>query len=167
MNPNQAVGNNPGAHPADYDVDATLRLVAQLPAPQGLEERVHEALRTAPRAARVLEWPMRAGQENGWMRGAAAAAIAFAVVGGGWGVYSRVQPAKVIAMPPRVMSPGGFSNAAAPRAPQTLDGPVIAHPASTQPVRPAAQGTAAAPRVAAMPGEKTRKTEKTSSPPAQ
>jgi hypothetical protein len=46
---------------------------------------------------------------------------------GGWGVYSRVQPAqspKVIAMPQRVNTPGGFSNAGAMRTPQTLNGPV-------------------------------------------
>ncbi|MGB7546973.1 MAG: hypothetical protein WBM14_04420, partial [Terracidiphilus sp.] len=65
-------------------------------------------------------------------RGAAAAAIVFVVAGGGWGVYSRVQPAqatKVIAMP-RVAAPSGFSSAGAMRTPQTLNGPVLAHPLS-------------------------------------
>jgi hypothetical protein len=63
-------------------------------------------------------------------RSAAAAAIVCVVVGGGWGVYSRVQPAqtpKAVAMPPRVAAPGGFSSAGAMRTPQTLDGPVLAH----------------------------------------
>jgi hypothetical protein len=62
------------------------------------------------------------------MRSAAAAAIVFVVVGGGWGVYSRVQQpqaAKVITMPARVAAPGGFSNAGAMRTPNTLNGPVV------------------------------------------
>ena len=66
------------------------------------------------------------------MRGAAAAAIVFVVVGGGWGVYLRVQPVqapKVIAMP-RVSAGGGFSSAGAMRTPQTLNGPVLVTPAT-------------------------------------
>ncbi len=35
----------------------TLRLIASLPAPAGLEDRVHKALRAAPRSGRVLAWP--------------------------------------------------------------------------------------------------------------
>ena len=69
-------------------------------------------------------------------RAAAAAAIVFVVAGGGWGVYSRVQPAqspKVIAMPQRVNTPGGFSNAGAMRTPQTLNGPILAHPLTAAP----------------------------------
>ncbi len=93
----------------------TLRLIASLPAPAGLEERVHKALRAAPRSGRVLAWPAgfraRTVMQNHWMRAAAAAAIVFVVVGGGWGVYSRVQPGpagKVIVMPQRAPSSGGF-----------------------------------------------------------
>ena len=69
-------------------------------------------------------------------RAAAAAAIVFVVVGGGWGVYSRVQPpaqSKVIVMPQRVNGAGGFSSAGAMRTPQTLNGPVLAHPVTTMP----------------------------------
>lgn len=110
----------------------TLRLIASLPAPAGLEERVHKALRAAPRSGRVLAWPAgfraRTVMQNHWMRAAAAAAIVFVVVGGGWGVYSRVQPGpagKVIVMPQRAPSSGGFGGAGAIRTPQTLPGPKV------------------------------------------
>ncbi len=110
----------------------TLRLVAGLPAPAGLEERVHKALRAAPRNGRVLAWPARLRArtvlESHWVRAAAAAAIVFVVVGGGWGVYSRVQPGpggKVIVMPQRAPSSGGFQGAGAIRTPETLPGPKV------------------------------------------
>ena len=131
MNPDS--GNNSGP---DCGED-TLRLIAGLPARAGLEERVHEALRAAPRShvlgsGRVLAWPARFGAktalESNWMRAAAAAAIVFVVVGGGWGVYSRVQPgpaSKVIVMPQFVPSSGGFSGAGAIRVPATIPGPKI------------------------------------------
>jgi hypothetical protein len=66
------------------------------------------------------------------MRSAAAAAIAFVVAGGGWGVYSRVQtlqPARAISIPVQAAAPGGFAGAGAIRTPQTLNGPVLTHPA--------------------------------------
>jgi hypothetical protein len=69
------------------------------------------------------------------MRSAAAAAIVFVVAGGGWGIYSRVQPALLSgarAVPVHVASPGaGFSSAGAMRTPQTLNGPVVPAPAAT------------------------------------
>jgi hypothetical protein len=118
------------------EAEATLRIIASLPAPKGLEDRVNAALKNGARTGKVLAWPTALGQRQGWMhsavaRGAAAAAIVFIVAGGGWSVYSRVQPAaqpKVIAMP-RIAAPGGFSSAGTMRVPQTLNGPVLAHPA--------------------------------------
>jgi hypothetical protein len=130
MSSNWTTGSEAGGGPA-AEAEATLRIVANLPAPEGLEERVHEALRTAPRAARVLPWPARLVAESAWVRSAAAAAIAFVVVGGGWGVYSRVQTAKVIEMPSQVSPGGGFANAGAKE--KTLNGPVIHRP-DAQPV---------------------------------
>jgi hypothetical protein len=116
------------------DPDGILRVIASLPVPDGLEDRVHSALRGARRTASVLPWPAAQARGRGWMHGtlgrtAAAAAIVFVVAGGGWGVYSHVQPSaapKVIAMP-RVASPGGFSSANAMRTPQTLEGPKLPH----------------------------------------
>jgi hypothetical protein len=128
------------------DFEETLRLLARLTPPEGLEERVKAGLRAAAPAsgkARILAWP-KLRLETAWMRSAAAAAIVAVVVGGSWGIYSRVQPnqpAKAIATPPRVSTHGGFSNAGAMRTPQTLNGPILAPSTAAHPV-------AAAPLVA-------------------
>jgi hypothetical protein len=116
--------------------EATLRLIASLPAPEGLEDRIQAGLGASPRGGRVLVWPAALKPDSGWMRSAAAAAIVFVVAGGGWGVYSHVQQpqsAKVIVLPPRSAAQGGFSSAGAMRTPQTLNGPVLAHPVTAQP----------------------------------
>jgi hypothetical protein len=126
------------------EFEETLRLIARLSAPEGLEERVQAGLRAATSAAphktRILRWPVALRLENAWMqnlaRTAAAAAIVVVVVGGGWGVSSRFQPAQpssAIAIPQRGTSQGGFSSAGAMRTPQTLNGPVVAHPATVAP----------------------------------
>ena len=126
---------------ADWDTSIeTLRLIAALAAPEGLEYRVHAALSSTPRQGRVLSWPAALRADSNWMRTAAAAAIVFVVAGGGWGVYSRVergQPAKALVLLPRVTVSGGFSSAGAMRTPQTLNGPVVARPVSTVPAAPA------------------------------
>ncbi len=115
----------------------TLRLIARLPAPEGLTDRVQDGLRHAPQTAHVLKWRRPVRLNGGWIqstmaRGAAAAAIVCVVAGGGWQIYSRVQPApaaNVVAMPTRVAPAGnGFSQAGAKRVPQTLEGPVLTHP---------------------------------------
>ena len=138
-------------------VDETLRMIARMPAPEGLEERVKAGLHLAGTPGRVLAWPAarRAQSEGagsmigpgvsmpsvrapgvrdriGWVRtgcarGAAAAAIALAVAGGGWGIYSRVEPAqsaKAVAIP-QAKPAGAFSEAGAMRRPLTLTGPVV------------------------------------------
>ncbi|MGB7265567.1 MAG: hypothetical protein WBC92_08640 [Terracidiphilus sp.] len=143
--------HNPIAHESS-SAEETLRLIASLPAPAGIEDRVHAALRAEPdrdhqrqapvaevaRRGRVLVWPTASRMQNHWMRTAAAAAIVFVVVGGGWGVYSRVQqgqPARIIVMP-HIPSAGGFSGAGAMRMPETVPGPVLTHPTKTQEVQP-------------------------------
>ncbi len=123
--------NDPTHNPiAQGEAEETLRLIARLPAPQGLEDRVHAALLSRPRRGRILSWPSAPRLESNWMRSAAAAAIVFVVAGGGWGIYSRVQPpqAKVIVIPMHVATQGGFSSAGAMRTPNTLNGPVLVHP---------------------------------------
>ncbi len=113
--------------------ETTLRLIASLPPPEGLEERVRAGLAAAPRRGRILAWPAALTPQSAWMRSAAAAVIVSVVVGGGWGVYSRVQrpqPARVIVLAPRGPAQGGFASAGAMRTPQTLNGPVVAHPAA-------------------------------------
>ncbi|HET6206820.1 MAG TPA: hypothetical protein VFD98_08425 [Terracidiphilus sp.] len=152
----------------------TLRLIASLPAPEGLADRVQAGLRNPPRAGRVLRWQTPLHPGDGWMRGgmvrsAAAAAIVCVVAGGGWTVYSRVLPAstaKITEMRPGVgANGGGFAPAGAKRVPETLQGPVLSHPVASPPdqpaveIRPAESPQAAgqkkkktAPKVATVPG---------------
>ena len=118
--------------------DATLHLIAHVPVPGGLEERVHAALKSTPSQARILAWPA-SGLVVGWARAAAAAGIVAVVAGGGWGVYHHAQmhsAAKVAQ--PQVTAPqkGGFATAGAVRTPDTVKGPAAvdaAHPAKTKP----------------------------------
>ncbi|MGO8756829.1 MAG: hypothetical protein ACLQG3_01770 [Terracidiphilus sp.] len=151
--------------------EETLRLIASLPAPAGLEDRVHETLRAEPRRGRVLAWPAahRATSffQNGWMRSAAAAAIVFVVAGGGWGVYKHAeqsQPAKVIAMPAHVPGPGGLSSAGAVRAPQTIPGPAVGQPVGAIPALPKAPKRPAT--ASAAKGQLTRSQKSAAQPSA-
>jgi hypothetical protein len=124
--------------------EETLRLIARLSAPEGLENRVQAGLRgksSVQGRAPILQWPMALRLDHAWMqsslaRTAAAAAIAAVVVGGGWGVISRMQPAqpaRAVATPPRVSAPGSFSSAGAMRTPQTLNGPIVEPPTIAHP----------------------------------
>jgi hypothetical protein len=140
MNSQDVFGSKPNSGVgAVRDAEATLRLIANLPAPDGLEDRVLnglnlDGLRSAPRQGRVLTWP---GQD--WLRTAAAAAIVSVVFGGGWEIYSRVQPGNSISTPVHTGAAGGFSNAGAVRVPQTVPPPAAAPPAQARPseVKPA------------------------------
>jgi hypothetical protein len=148
------------------NAEETLRMIARVSAPDGLVDRVQAGVRTAPRRSFVMTW-----RDNfnlgGWMyspalRGAAALAIVCVVAGGGWRIYSHVQPAssaKVIVVPARVGSSGGFSNAGAMRKPDTLNGPVLTQPVvpekqkATAPA-PAANPQAVAPKARQLPRRK-------------
>jgi hypothetical protein len=139
--------------------EETLRVIASLPAPDGLVDRVQTRLRTAPRTGKVLTWPM-ALRPGRWVysstfRGAAAAAIVCVVVGGGWRIYSRVQPvasARILVMPaagPSIHS-GGFSIGGSIHTPDPRTGPAPTYqvvpekPGSSMSAPPARQpGTAA------------------------
>jgi hypothetical protein len=143
MNPaNQknVCANNSVTSDQPNSYEQTLRLLATIPVPQGLADRVQAGLRSALRQSRVLAWPAALKPDSNWMRAAAAAAIVAVVGGGGWGVYSRVQPAspsRAIVMPSHLAAPGGFSNAGAMRTPQTLNGPQVAQPATVATPQPA------------------------------
>jgi hypothetical protein len=138
--------------------EETLRLIATLPVPEGIEKRIEAGLRAAPRRAGILSWLQAPRLENAWVRAAAAAAIVFVVVGGGWGVIALVQPSQparataVPAVAPHETAPGGFSNAGAMRTPQTLDHPIVAQPPVARPTAvPAAKPDA---KPAARTGQK-------------
>jgi hypothetical protein len=123
--------------------EETLRLIARLAPPEGLEERVQAGLKAAPASsgARILAWPVEKRIEgfwmgSSWMRSAAAAAIVAVVIGGSWSIYSRVQsiqPVRAVTVPLHFYSQGGFSSAGAMRTPQTLNGPIVTHPALAAP----------------------------------
>ena len=131
-------GQNGGNQDAGYE--ATLHVVTHASAPDGLEERIHAALRHAPRHARVLDWPgvsmgFNSGNRNAglagtstWLRGVAAAAIVMVVAGGGWGVYRHAQYEAAKAVVPAAQTApaaGGFSSAGAIRTPETVKGPAV------------------------------------------
>src|SRR5579872_3455132 len=116
------------------DADATLRLVARLAAPDGLEDRVKAGLRRRPSERGIGAWSFTARNgwmQSSWLRGAAAAAIVALVAGGSWEVYSHVQLRKAQIAIPHVGRAGGFSSANAMRTPKTLDVPMV-----TQAARP-------------------------------
>jgi hypothetical protein len=146
-------------------VDETLRLIANLPAPDGLAERVQARLRKAPQTSRILSWPS-AVSGRGWihssaLRGAAAAAIVCIVAGGGWKISSHIQPAippaaKALPMPARTGNTNGFSSANAIRTPQTLTGPILTHAVTTR----EADDAPTAPLQAPPPSSKVKGTSK-------
>jgi hypothetical protein len=129
---NHRGANSTSMGEAEYDPEVTLRLIASLPAPDGIENRVIANIRSAPPSRRVFNWPRLINPTEGWLRTAAAAAIVSVVLGGGWGVYSRIQPISTVALP-NAGTAGGFSNAGAVRVPQTIPTPVVTKPASGQP----------------------------------
>jgi len=148
----------------------TLRLIANLPVPEGLADRVKANLRMAPAAGKILMWRIPLIPARGWMytslaRGAAAAAIVCIVAGGGWRIYSHVQPgpsANVIVMPtPATPAGSGFSTSNATRVPDTLAHP--AAPASEVNVVPKAS---AQPKAGAT-ATKKRKTHRPAMAPLQ
>ena len=134
MNTQNAFGSTSNsAVQAARDTDVTLRLLATLPAPDGLEKRVIAGLRSAPPSGRVLNWRGALNPTENWLRSAAAAAIVFVVIGGGWGVYSRVQTTNAVTAPPSTGATGAFSNAGAVRVPQTVPAPVVVQSPPAQP----------------------------------
>jgi hypothetical protein len=153
------------------NAEETLRLLANVPPPEGLADRVEARLRTAPRTPVLTNWPgfgLKGAVYSPVLRGCAAAAIVVLVAGGGWRIYSRVQPspsAKVIVMPARVGPNGGFSNAGAMRTPDTLNGPVLAHP--TVPAKPNVIAPVPSPQPQTLAPQPKPVTHKKKSAPAQ
>jgi hypothetical protein len=122
------------------DAEQTLRLIAALPAPEGVGDRVKDRLHAAPRNAGLISWPTSATGAR-WsqlaaMRAAAAAAIVLVVAGGAWEVYAHIriapEPSAVAIPQPVNGSRGGLSAAGAVRKPQTMDGVVVAVPANME-----------------------------------
>jgi hypothetical protein len=141
-------------------LDETLRLISSIPTPEGLEDRIQDRIQTAVRAerqsgtaaaspkGRLLHWPKPLSLQSAPLRVAAAAAIVGVVVGGGWTICSRpqpAQPAQAVTQPARPATQSGFSNAGAMRTPQTINGPVVTQPEAAQQQNGEAQPKTAAP----------------------
>jgi len=133
---NLSTQNDLDRNAAIIDAERSLRLIASLPAPAGIEDRVKAGLRTAPTQSGVIGWPVSSPTRGGWtqvsyMRAAAAAAIVFVVAGGGWGVYRHFGLAPeptANAVQQRIEGGSGLSAAGARRTPKTVEGPKIAVP---------------------------------------
>jgi len=157
-NPKQEIG-----HEAGYEADETLRLLAGLPEPDGLTDRVHRRLALAQNAQAM---PERRGFWSLWMPArrlqfAGAALLALAVAGSMWSVY-RSHPstngqaaggqAGVHAVPAAAgqgsspASGDGFHSAGAERVPPTLH-PIKVPPAPKK--KPAAAHAKPSPKVLA------------------
>ena len=112
--------------------EETLRRLAQLPAPAGLQERVQTRLAAANKQNK-RDWRAFFAEffepQSNWRKGLEAAAIVLLVFGVGWGIALSIQapaPAAQAAPPPvGVTVGGGFSSAGAIRTPQTLQGPAV------------------------------------------
>jgi hypothetical protein len=128
--------NDLGLNAVVIEAERSLRLIASLPGPDGIEDRVKSGLRGSPIQTGVIAWPLSSPNRTGWaqvsyLRAAAAAAIVFVVAGGGWGVYAHFGPAPAPAaeaVPQRIGDGSGLSPAGAKRIPTTVEGPRIAAP---------------------------------------
>lgn len=127
------------------DAERSLRLIASLPAPVGIEDRLKSGLRGTPNQTGVIAWPLSSPNRVGWaqvsyLRAAAAAAIVFVVAGVGWEVHARFGPAPAPAaeaVPQRIDGGSGLSPAGAKRTPKTVEGPRIAVPGNAVQQTPA------------------------------
>jgi hypothetical protein len=138
--------HNPNALPhSDHEPDETLRRVATLPPPVGLEDRVHHRLRseqsTLPaRSIWSLWMPARRLQFAG------AAMLVLALAGSTWRLYHTKNGAVVIQPAPQTSSPAtpgnSFGSAGAERHPSTLT-PIKVPPAPKK--KPAASHPGAKP----------------------
>src|ERR1700739_759804 len=163
--------NDPDRSAGLTDAEKTLRVIATLPAPEGIEERVKSGLHAAPRQGSVISWPPMAANGARWtqlaaLRAAAAAAIVVVVAGGAWEVYAHIRVAPepaAVAAPEHLGGTGGLSTAGAVRKPQTLEGPVVAVPANVKPRSDEGNGAVLPKAHVARPAAEKNKT----SPPNQ
>jgi hypothetical protein len=150
----------------------TLHLIAGLPAPEGLADRVRERLHAAPQPARILIWRGPLRPPGGWLhsalvRGFAAAAIVCVVAGGGWRICSRVEPGVKVEMTPVPVSPvpKGFALTGEKHVPETLQGPVLNHSVQQPPAAVVAEPPTGKPALSA-PAQK-KKSRRSAAPPVE
>jgi hypothetical protein len=102
------------------EADQTLRMMAKLPPPEGLADRVHVRLRSQQaglESNRKRSWfALLAGPR--WQFATMALVFA-ALAGGGWNVY-RLNHSQVLVAPPHQAAPGGFDSSHEMHVPPTL-----------------------------------------------
>jgi hypothetical protein len=121
------------------EFERTLKLLAALPAPEGLAGRVQTRLgapAAAPVRGRLLPWPTERATRTVWLRAAIAAGLLAAVAAGGMTAYRWVAPAPMAhTVPARPAVQQNFSTAGAMRTPLTLNGPVALPAAKSKSAR--------------------------------
>ena len=112
-----------------HEAERTLRLVAELPPPEDLTDRVHQRLAVERESIAEREGAARRGFWSFWqparrLQFAGAALLAIAVAGSTWSVYhSRNGAQAVTPVAPKPVAPqgtSGFTPAGAERKPSTL-----------------------------------------------
>jgi len=154
-NPNSLPQN--AQYESDHEADETLRRVATLPPPAGLEDRVHRRLRsqqsTLPaRSIWALWMPVRRLQY------ACAALLVLALAGSTWRLYHTKNDAVVIQPAPQTGSPAtpgnSFGSAGAERHPSTLT-PIKVPPAPKKKPTASHPGAKPSPKKLANPATAT------------
>jgi hypothetical protein len=150
MNQNLYSGNESG-YESRHEAEETLRLVAQLPAPEELTERVHRRLHAASTSGRRGFWSLWMPAQR--LQFASAALLVVAVAGSAWTVRHAVrggaatgQPAlqssgqSIVQQPARQPAPqaSGFSTAGSEARPASLS-PIKVPPAQKK--KPSASRT--------------------------
>ncbi len=124
---NSSSQNDFDRNAATIDAEHSLRLIASLPAPVGIEERVKCGLQDASSQTAVIAWPFiprRGWAQVSYLRAAAAAAIVLMVAGGGWGspcAFRAGAFAAGNAVPQRIERRRSFRGGSK-RTPKTVDG---------------------------------------------
>jgi hypothetical protein len=159
---------NPESNPYETRIEAeeTLRLLAELPSPENLADRVHASVRTQMALDRVA--PARRGFWALWSPGrrlqfAGVGVLAVAVAGSMWTI-NRSHQAGVSQQTPQVAAPlqpvsdSGFSGAKAARVPNTLNPIKVPAVPKKKPspkgvVKPASRSTQNSPATKGIPGQ--------------
>lgn len=100
-----------------FDPENTLRVLANLPPPSGLNDRVHRNLQGRQNEAQ----PKRVwfnSQPAMRLQFVAGAILLVALAGGSWNLYRTSH--RAITAPPHIASPGSFGGAGAVTVPKTL-----------------------------------------------
>ena len=104
--------------------EETLQLIARLPAPEGLEDRVQAGLKTAPAHGRILHWPVLSAPDGKLDARSSRGSRLFLWSPAGDGASTSrvqpIQPAKVIVMPAQAQARDSQApEPCAPRKPST------------------------------------------------